>query len=260
MGIVTFYKILFVKDAKKERVKRTLSINFLSFLVIFVLLNTLLVAHFFKYLLFLGGLCFALMLFSYRSPQKEKLSDYGFFEGALAQQKPSSGVMPYSLNTPLFSDYAEKLRFIQYPKNQEIAYQDTSVLAFPVGTTLIKTFYFPLDFRFPEKGRKLIETRLLIHESTGWKALEYSWNEAQTDAFLEIAGDEKEINFIDIAGKSQKQSYQLPNLNQCKGCHNQNEAMTPIGPSIRQLNGDFSYAEGTENQLIHWEKAGIERE
>ncbi|TDB65993.1 SO2930 family diheme c-type cytochrome [Arundinibacter roseus] len=188
---------------------------------------------------------------------KEKLSDYGFFEGLPAAQKPAEGVVPYRLNTPLFTDYAEKLRFVKFPDGQSVAYAAEQVLDFPVGTTLIKTFYFPLDARSPEKGRRLIETRLLIHEPKGWKALEYVWNEEQTDAFLEVAGDTKELSWVDRSGQTRTQTYSIPNLNQCKGCHNSNEKLTPIGPSSRQLNGLFAYEEGAENQLIYWQKKGL---
>jgi uncharacterized repeat protein (TIGR03806 family) len=201
---------------------------------------------------------------------KEKLSDYHFFEGNGSEQKPTSGVLPYSLNTPLFTDYAEKLRFVKLPDNQTVSYNEKEVLDFPVGSTIIKTFYYPNDFRKPELGRRLIETRLLIHEEEGWKALDYVWNDQQTEAFLEVAGDTKEVNYIDANGKKKKHEYCIPNINQCKGCHNRNEKMSPIGPSARQLNGVFQSAAGgvplsspqlaeitTDNQLLNWQKKGV---
>ena len=46
---------------------------------------------------------------------KENLSDYGFFKGTLKEQIPSDGVVLYTLNSPLFSDYASKLRFVKLP-------------------------------------------------------------------------------------------------------------------------------------------------
>ncbi|WP_080055338.1 SO2930 family diheme c-type cytochrome [Spirosoma aerolatum] len=188
----------------------------------------------------------------------EKLSDYGFFKDKLADQQPADGVVPYALNTPLFSDYAEKLRFVKLPAGQSVAYNDTAILDFPVGTTLIKTFYYPNDFRNPDKGRRLIETRLLIHQSEGWKALDYVWNEDQTDALLEVAGDTKTVSYIDANGQFQQHPFVIPNLNQCKGCHNRAEVMTPIGPSVRQLNGDLTYGDKRpENQLRHWQRTGI---
>lgn len=217
-----------------------------------------------KPLLLLAGLLGLVGAVGFQTPYgslapapKMNLSEYGFFVGKLADQTPADGVMPYSLNTPLFSDYAEKLRFVQLPQGSTIAYNDKEVLDFPVGTTIIKTFYFPNDFRAPQRGRRLVETRLLVHEPSGWKALEYVWNDDQTDAYLEVAGEEKEISYVDAEGKKRKQLYVMPNLNQCKGCHNRNEAMSPIGPSVRQLNGDFAYANGSENQLIRWQKMGL---
>jgi len=45
-----------------------------------------------------------------------------------------------------------------------------------------------------------VETRLLVHEPEGWKAITYVWKDDQTDALLEIAGDDKQISFISAAG------------------------------------------------------------
>jgi len=191
---------------------------------------------------------------------KEKLSEYNFFYGNIADQKPANGVTPYSLNTPLFSDYAEKLRFVKLPEGTKAVYNDKEVLDFPVGTTLIKTFYYPNDFRNTAKGRRIMETRLLIHEAEGWKALAYVWNDEQTEAYLEVAGETTQVSYIDLNGKKKKHEYSVPNLNQCKGCHNLNEQMRPIGPSARQLNGYYSawgVNQGSENQLVAWQKTGI---
>ncbi len=188
---------------------------------------------------------------------KESLSEYGFFAGNPADQLPVADVLPYTLNTPLFSDYARKLRFVKFPPGQSAAYNPDEVLDFPVGTVLIKTFYYPKDARDATKGRRLMETRLLLHEVKGWKALEYIWNDEQTDAYLEVAGESKEVAWVDEQGKDRALTYSMPNLNQCKGCHNQNEQLRPIGPSVRQLNGSLAYTDSTENQLLRWQRLGL---
>ncbi|MEO0896175.1 MAG: SO2930 family diheme c-type cytochrome [Bacteroidota bacterium] len=185
------------------------------------------------------------------------LSEYGFFEGNMADQKPVEGVMPYRLNTPLFSDYAHKLRFVKLPKGKTVSYNDQRVLQFPVGTTIIKTFYYENDERKPEAGRRLMETRLLIHEEKGWKAIPYHWNDEQTEAYLEVAGGTKEVKWRNKEGKKMKLDYTMPNMNQCKSCHSWDGEMTPIGPSARQLNHDMGYDHGKANQLTHWTEAGI---
>ncbi len=196
------------------------------------------------------------MSFKDQSAPLAKLSDYGLFSGKLSDQKPAQGVLSYALNTPLFSDYAEKLRFVKIPDGSSVPYNDSIVFNFPAGTILVKTFYYPVDFRHPEKGRQLIETRLLIHEQNGWKALPYIWNEAQTEANLDVAGETRQVKYIDEMGKSRQQAYYIPNMNQCKGCHNKGERMEPIGPSARQLSGKFNYNGEQDFQLIHWAKEG----
>lgn len=210
------------------------------------------------YLVLTAGLITALLASARdTNAPKETLSAYGFFKGNMAEQIPVDGIMPYQLNTPLFSDYAEKLRFIQLPPDSAITYDSLNVMHFPVGATLIKTFYYPHDMRHPEKGRRLMETRLLVHNAGGWNAWVYIWNEEQTEAYLEVAGDRKPVRFTGHNGRTVAFDYIIPNLNQCKGCHNTNEVMTPIGPTARQMNGDFLYTTGRENQLQHWVKAGI---
>jgi uncharacterized repeat protein (TIGR03806 family) len=184
------------------------------------------------------------------------LSEYGFFEGNIAEQIPAEHVLSYELTTPLFSDYARKLRFVRLPEGKTVTYNEKEVFNFPVGTQIVKTFYYPHDATQPERGRKLIETRVLTHEEDGWTALPYVWNEAQTDASLEVAGETLEVSYVHDDGKKKKFSYTVPNVNQCKGCHSFKGEMMPIGPSARQLNGDFAYGHGSANQLQHWAELG----
>lgn len=183
---------------------------------------------------------------------KQRLSEYALFEGKISDQQPVKTVMPYSLNSPLFSDYAHKLRFVQLPSGEHVAYNPDSVFQFPVGTTIAKTFYYYNDEKDPSKGRRLMETRILIHEAKGWKSLPYIWNEEQTDALLEVAGGTANVDYLNEKGEKISFEYTVPNMNQCKSCHESNGTMTPIGPSARQLNGNHDYAAGTENQLKKW--------
>ncbi|HYG01529.1 MAG TPA: SO2930 family diheme c-type cytochrome [Chryseosolibacter sp.] len=193
-----------------------------------------------------------------RSTPKETLSEYGFFKGKLSDLNPVETVLPYSVNTPLFSNYAEKARFVQIPTGSKVTYNDTASLDFPVGTFLIKNFYYPHDFRKPEKGRRIIETRVLLRDESGWQAYPYIWNEEQTEAYYDPAGETIEVKFINASGKKITTPYVIPNKNQCKGCHHSNDTFTPIGTSARQLNGDMTYADvGRRNQLIYWQEIGV---
>ncbi|MEY2792201.1 MAG: hypothetical protein RJA76_193 [Bacteroidota bacterium] len=187
----------------------------------------------------------------------EKLSDYQFFKGEIKHLVPNEGVIPYDLNSTLFSDYASKIRFMVIPKGKKIPYNDESVLDFPEGSILIKNFYYPINETNPELGRKIIETRLLIHESTGWKAYPYVWNEEQTDAILEITGASIPVKFKNQTNHLIDFTYEVPNINQCKGCHEVNGKMSPIGPSARQLNKLYSSNYSTKNQVTELKEKGL---
>lgn len=184
------------------------------------------------------------------------LAAYRLFTDA-GGRRPSAGLTPYALNTPLFSDYAQKERYVFIPAGQHAPYRATGVLDLPVGSVLVKTFAYPADFRRPKEQVRFIETRLLIHRTSGWVPLTYVWNDAQTEAVLKRAGARTEVAFTDAKGADVRFSYAVPNVNQCKECHSLAGELTPIGPKARNLNGDYPYATGTENQLAHWTKAGL---
>lgn len=187
------------------------------------------------------------------------LSEYRLFKD-LSKHIPEKGVIPYDLNTPLFSDYTHKRRFVYVPRGAQARFQEREPFDFPVGTILVKTFSQFQDIRDPAKGERLIETRLLIHKPDGWIGLPYVWNKEQTDAVLKIAGKAVDISWIHYDGAERTINYIVPNVNQCKACHRDDssiETLRPLGPKARHLNKDFVYEGGAANQLAHWKQAGI---
>ena len=200
----------------------------------------------------LVGWLFVLLSFINANPleyAKPKLSDYGYFKEPMAEQIPVDNIFPYRISTPLFTDYALKSRFIVLQDGKKVSYISSEEFDFPVGTIFIKTFYYPADFRAPEKDWQIIETRLLVHTPEGWIGYPYVWNTEQTDAVLEIAGDRQKVSWIDKQGKSQNVNYLVPNFNMCKGCHVIDKTFQPIGPKPRLLNCDNYYDGAHKNQL-----------
>jgi uncharacterized repeat protein (TIGR03806 family) len=171
----------------------------------------------------------------------QKLSEWRLFVGKLADLKPNQGVVPYDLNSPLFSDYATKRRFVWMPPGTAATYRERDAFEFPVGTIFAKTFSY----------ERLIETRLLVRGREGWVGLPYVWNAAQTEATLQMAADPVRVSY-----QTMKFDYTIPNANQCKECHEKAKIMEPIGPKARNLNKDFDYAEGRANQLTYWSRMG----
>ena len=72
----------------------------------------------------------------------QTLSEYNFFEGNLKDLEPVPGVLPYDLNSPLFSDYAHKKRFVWMPDGTIANYNsDHTPLDFPVGAMSYKKLF-----------------------------------------------------------------------------------------------------------------------
>lgn len=186
----------------------------------------------------------------------KKLSQYHFFKGNLADLKPTDRVVPYDLNSPLFSDYAYKARFVWMPKGTSANYTTDKVLDFPKETVLIKNFYYENDETDISKGKRIMETRLLVNRGDEWEAIGYIWNEEQTEAFHEVVGDIKEVNWVNKKGIAQNINYIIPNKNQCKTCHLKGKKQIPIGPKVRNLNKTFTYEDGAMNQLEKWSSIG----
>lgn len=177
-----------------------------------------------------------------------RLQDFGLL---IDGKTPVAGVRPYHLNTPLFSDYAEKYRFLYVPAGKVARVQGDGLIDLPVGSVLIKSFGYPADLRQPDRDVRILETRLLIHRASGWVALPYVWSADGREAVLKRAGQRMTVRWTHLDGTPRTISYAVPNANQCKGCHATGDAVTPIGPKARNLN------DGVQLQALR--KAGVLR-
>jgi uncharacterized repeat protein (TIGR03806 family) len=191
-------------------------------------------------------------------PFCELLSSYRFFTGDGSDQQPNGSVLPYDLNTPLFSDYAVKHRFVWMPEGVSASYHASESFSFPVGAVLIKTFAFPVRQSDDSVIERLIETRLLVRRATGWEPITYLWNAEQTEARRRIIGARVPITFATDDGTDRSLEFHVPNTNQCKECHDEhNGILSPLGPKARNLNKDYPYPDGVANQLARWSARGF---
>jgi hypothetical protein len=149
-----------------------------------------------------------------------KLSQTGCLDAtplgdAKSPVRMASVVVPYEVNSPLWSDGANKTRGLRLPPGGKIHVKDctknpmeccvfdsnTGAMCgpmaddgkwtFPVGSVLIKNFTFP-DASRPS-GQKVVETRLLVRLATAqtlqgvkteWVGYAYQWDDNQTDATI----------------------------------------------------------------------------
>ncbi|MDO8860583.1 parallel beta-helix domain-containing protein [Haliea sp. E1-2-M8] len=196
-----------------------------------------------------------------------ELAGYNLFADALDPRGDANGGILYDLTSELFTDYAEKYRFIFLPEGLQAAYATRDVFDFPVGTIIAKTFTMPNDFLNPGAGEIIIETRLLIHRRQGWATLPYIWREDSSGADLTVAGGRRTLQWIHSDGMTRSTEYVIPDANSCKTCHgvtraetgsgvNQETVNLPIGPKARFLNRDNSYAGKSHNQLTYMAQLG----
>ena len=208
-----------------------------------------------------------------------KLSDWHVVEARGGKLVLNQGVVPYDLNTPLFTDYAHKLRTVWMPKGTAAKYDATDTFDFPVGTVISKTFYYPktADGKAGDVARSydsshdfagegldlskvhLVETRILVHRADGWAAIPYVWNDTQTEANLARTGAVLPLTLVADDKSREDFNYVVPDESQCSSCHAQDwvtRKIHPIGPKARHLNRDYHYADGTQNQLEHLTKVG----
>ena len=181
---------------------------------------------------------------------ERKISAYDLFENTV-EQIPREGLVAYTLITPLFTDYADKHRFVYLPPGTAATYHDYDAFTFPVGTALVKTFsYHDRD----SDTRTLIETRLMFNTAEkGWVGASYVWNEEQTDADLKVAGKRIPLRWTDVNGDVHATDDLVPNMNQCNHCHAGTGTTLPIGPKARNINREFNGM----NQIDHWTAIGI---
>ena len=185
-----------------------------------------------------------------------KLADTGCFD-ATNKTAFASIVIPYEVNSPLWSDGADKSRGFVVPQGSKIHVKncatastecmqgpaDTGRWVMPVGTVMVKSFGF---------DGKLVETRLLMHpDASTWNGYSYRWNEEQTEATVVPNDDDPSLNnmrkqVMFNTGKSTV-TWSYPYRFDCNGCHTDSAGGT-LGPETRQMNRTV----GGMNQIDRW--------
>ncbi len=206
----------------------------------------------------IGGRIFTLARGGPPPPAKsfpKLLSQTGAFRD-LASLAPASGLIPYTVNSPLWSDGAVKSRWMALPTNTVIGFAPNGEWTFPPGAVFVKTFELPVDDTNPKILRRL-ETRLLVRDTNGTVyGASYKWRADHSDADLVTAGTNEDI-LIQTATGTRIQRWFYPGRQDCLTCHTPASGGV-LGIKTRQLNGPFKYPNGvTDNQLRAWNHLGL---
>ena len=198
----------------------------------------------------------------------DRLSAWGVLQVRGDRLVLGRDVTPYDVNTPLFMDHALKLRTVWMPPGATGEFAGHARYELPVGTVLSKTFFYPGSGDVAQAVRgwdgdvagldpgavRLVETRLLVRQDSGWEALPYVWR--GDDAHLSLGGA---IERFDLAvdGGTAPLDYVVPTRNECASCHATDAAreLLPLGIRTRQLNRGYHGAD--TNQLDAWRDRGL---
>ena len=179
-----------------------------------------------------------------------KLSESGLFSD-IQNKIFSPGLIPYDVNSPLWSDGADKTRLLALPDTSQIEFSVDGHWSFPEDAVIVKNFLLETEKGNPD-SKKFIETRFLVkrYGDEQWDGYSYEWNDDQSDAFLLVDSKTKQIAVQDpnAGGGQTIHNYFFPSRNDCASCH------TPVagyilGPKTSQLNGNYKYGDITDNQL-----------
>ncbi|MFZ5843680.1 MAG: PQQ-dependent sugar dehydrogenase [Pseudomonadota bacterium] len=168
----------------------------------------------------------------------ERLSQSGCVSASSPSQ-PIDAAIPYAINSPFWSDGADKERFVAIPNGSQITVHSDGDFQFPTGSVLMKHFRL---------AGQLIETRLFMRHSDGWRGYSYEWRADQSDADLLTAGKDRQIN---------GQLWHFPSGSECLQCHTQAAGFV-LGAEAGQLNRALHYPRSgiSANQLDTWQYIG----
>ncbi len=183
------------------------------------------------------------------------LSATGAFSN-LETLTPAEGLVPFAVNSPLWTDGALKSRWMAVPNDgppydtgEQISFVPVGEWSFPNGTVFVKEFDMTVNEMTGERRR--LETRLLVRNANGGVyGVTYKWRPDQREADLLPDGLEEDLTITTASGGTRIQRYSYPSRANCLFCHNQ-QANYVLGPKTHQLNGDLIYPSTgrTDNQL-----------
>jgi uncharacterized repeat protein (TIGR03806 family) len=182
------------------------------------------------------------------------LSATGLFTD-LAQLTPTPGLVDYEVNSPLWSDGAQKRRWLLLPGNATLSFSVDGGWGFPLGTITVK------HFELPQAGGGVtrVETRVMVQRTDGWVGFTYRWREDQRDADLLLDGASAAYDTVNpTTGARTRVNWTFPSQAQCLSCHTQATGRV-LGINTLQLNRAHTYSltGRSDNQLRTWNHLGL---
>lgn len=162
------------------------------------------------------------------------LSATGIF-ASLTDLTPNPALVPYEINTPLWSDGALKRRWLALPPGSKVRFSAVENWTFPPGTALIKHFELPPSV-IPDAGQtRRLETRFFVRSVNGdYFGVTYKWRPDGADADLLAVGQQDVVETGGLPDGGNR-IWDYPSREQCLQCH-RTESGSVLGVNSRQLN------------------------
>lgn len=164
---------------------------------------------------------------------------------------PNPDLLPYAPRVELWSDGAQKARWLALPEGETIGFSEDGEWSFPVGTVTVKHFELPTDDADPTRTVRL-ETRVMVHETAGWSGYTYRWNAEQTDAVL-VTSPQSGTFEVRRGGQAVQQVWAFPHGSDCLRCHTEGYGRV-LGIRTRQLHAEGETGGGT---IADWAAKGL---
>lgn len=139
------------------------------------------------------------------------------------------GWISFEPRFPLWTDAAEKRRWIRIPAGSTIDTSDPDRWQFPIGTEALKEF---------TRDGVRVETRVLTNTPRGWAGSAYAWDVGSQHA-ARAPGGRRDVL---------ETPHDVPSAGECMACHGGRESVI-LGFSATQLDGEV-LAQLLEQRLI----------
>lgn len=130
----------------------------------------------------------------------KKLSETKIFRNVQTLLTPSA-LVPYDIQSPLWSDGADKKRWVYVPAGAKATMKEDGTVTLPTGALLIKHF---------ELGGRKLETRVLVTGEGTTYGMTYKWT---------ADGREAELVTDAVEEKIPEGTWHYPSSGECWSCH-----------------------------------------
>lgn len=166
---------------------------------------------------------------------------------------PAPDLVPFAVNSQLWTDGAHKDRWVVLPVGAAIEIREDGSWWYPDNAVIIKNFsYVAADD--PDGHMRPVETRVMVKRAMTWEFYSYRWREDGRDAEL-LDGGHTDLLSVVLDEQVVEFEYTYPTREHCAVCHRTEDQV--FGPLRNQLDRVVDYGHVQAPQLDAWASIGM---